>query len=152
MRALPELDAIVTEWESDCGVDSSDLAETTVRFARIHAKYLSYYSSARLRLRKKEAELADLKKFKWLYYTGKMTKEEMDSRGWPYDPFSGCSKPLRGDMDYFFDSDKDLSALISIIEYTKVTVDALKEILDTIRWRHAAVKNALDSKKFDAGV
>lgn len=152
MAVLPDLESIIKEWEVDAAIDSSKLDETTVKLARAHAKYLSYHSFYRLRLRKKEVAFDDLKKSKWLYYTGKMTKEEMDQHGWPYDPFGGNCKPLRNELDYYFESDKELSEAKSVIEYLKITVDAIKEILDTIRWRHSAVKNIIDAQKFSAGV
>jgi hypothetical protein len=152
MAVLPDLEAIIKEWEVDATIDSAKLDETTVRLARAHAKYLSYHSFYRLRLRKKEVQFDELRKDKWLYYTGKMTKAEMDQRGWAYDPFEGGAKPLRAELDYYFESDKDLTEGKSVIEYLKITIDAIKEILDTIRWRHSAVKNIIDAQKFSAGV
>jgi hypothetical protein len=149
---IPNLEEIIKEWEDDSKIDRSKLDETTCRLAACHAKYISYFSSYKLRLRRKEGELADLKKEKWLYYTGKYTKGECDERGWPYDPFGGNAKPLKNDLDYYFDSDSDLKSLGDTIEYISTCVDALKEILDTIRWRHSAIKNIIDFKKFEAGV
>ena len=28
-------------------------------------------------------------------------------KGWEYDPFGGLNKPLKGDMNYYYDADTD---------------------------------------------
>jgi hypothetical protein len=39
-----------------------------------------------------------------------------------------------------------------VVEYQQNIVETLKEILDTLRWRHTVIKNILDFKRFTAGV
>jgi hypothetical protein len=145
------LDDILTMWKADSVIDENNLDGTTVKCAVLHSKYLELFSVAKLQMRKKEADLAVMKKDKWLYYNGKMTREEMDSRGWPYDPFSGMNKPLKGDLEMFYDTDEDIRKIKSQMEYQKTIIEALDEILSTIRWRHQAIRNMIDWKKFTAG-
>lgn len=147
-----DVEELLRQWANDSKISENALDETTLRTAVLHSKYLELYTLAKLRLKKKELDLAILKKDKWLYYNGKMTKEEMDERGWQYDPFNGMNKPLKGDMEMYYNTDSDIAATKMQAEYIGVYLDTCKEILDTLRWRHQNIKNILDFKKFQAGV
>jgi hypothetical protein len=61
------------------------------------------------------------------------------------------TRPLKCDMDMFYNTDPDISKLMSIIEYQKTIVETLQEILDNIRWRHTNIKNIIEHRKFVAG-
>ena len=145
------LEELLKTWEVDSVIDEVNLDSTSIACARLHAKYLELYSLAKLNLKKKELSMAHLRKDKWLYYNGKMTKEEMDSRGWPYDPFSGMSKPLKSDMELFYTTDSDIMKLQGQIEYQTTIVEALKDIMDNIKWRHTTIKNIIDHRRFVSG-
>lgn len=147
-----DVDFLLKEWQVDSKISEHALDETTLKGAMLHSKYLELYTHAKLRLKKKELDLAILKKDKWLYYNGKMTKDEMDTRGWPYDPFNGMNKPLKGDMEMYYNTDRDISECKMACEYIGVYVDTCKEILDTLRWRHQSIKNMIEFRKFQAGV
>jgi hypothetical protein len=145
------LDTILTLWKEDSKIDDVNLDVTSIASASLHSKYLELYSIAKLRYKKKDLEMAVLKKDKWLYYNGKMTKEDMDSRGWNYDPFAGMAKPLKSDMEMFYETDPDISKLRLTMDYQQTVVDALKDILDNIKWRHSTIKNILDFRRFTSG-
>lgn len=145
------LDEIIKMWAEDSVIDSKNLDTTSIKSAALHAKYLELYSVAKLQLKKQDWTMAVLKKDKWLYYNGKMSKEEMDKFGWPYDPFNGLTKPLKSDMDMFYETDPDISKLKMQMDYQTAVVDALKEIMDNIKWRHSTIKTILDAQKFMAG-
>jgi hypothetical protein len=145
------LDNILELWKEDSKIDEVHLDNASIKSASLHSKYLELYSLSKLRLKKKDYELAVLKKDKWLYYNGKMPKEDMDSRGWPYDPFNGLAKPLKSEMDIYFDTDPDISKLKMVMEYQQTIVETLKDILDNVRWRHTTIKNIIDFRRFTAG-
>lgn len=138
-------------WAEDSVINENKLDISSIDGARMHSKYLELYGVYKLRVKKKEHELAVLKKDKWLYYAGKMTKAEMDSRGWPYDPYCGASKPMKSELDIYIETDEDVSNLKLVIEYQKTLVETCKEILDTLRWRHTIIKNIIDHRRFMAG-
>ena len=118
--------------------------------AKMHAKYLELLNVAKLTLKRKELEQQVQLRDKWLYFNGKMEKAEMDSRGWPYDPFKGL-KILRNDMDYFFNADADLQKMEERVTYLKTMVTTLEEILQTLKWRHTVIKNMIDWRRFTSG-
>ena len=147
-----DVEELLRQWANDSKISEHALDETTLRTSVLHSKYLELYTLAKLKLKKKELDLAILKKDKWLYYNGKMTKDEMDEKGWEYDPFHGMNKPLKGDMEMYYNTDKDIAECKMHCEYISVYLDTCKEILDTLRWRHQTIKNIIDFKKFQAGV
>lgn len=146
------VEELLKMWREDSNINDAALDQTTLQTAILHSKYLELYTISKLKYKKKDLDLAVMKKDKWLYYNGKMTKAEMDERGWAYDPFHGMAKPLKSDMDMYYNTDSDIIEIKMQLEYISSYVDACKEILDTIRWRHQSIKNILDFKKFQAGV
>lgn len=146
------LDDILKMWSEDSKIDEVNLDVTSMKSAQLHAKYLELYSLSKLQFKKGELGMAVLKKDKWLYYNGKMNKEDMDSRGWNYDPFAGMAKPLKSDMDLFYETDADISKLKMKLDYQQTIVESLKDILDNIKWRHTHIKNMIDFRRFTAGV
>ena len=146
------LNEILESWKTDSVIDDSALDEDTVKTSKLHAKYLEIYSLSKLQLKKKEFDLEKIKKDKWLYYTGKMTKSDMDERGWAYDPFQGMTKPLKSEMSMYYETDEDLVKVKAQIDYQKSIIDSLEEIMNNIRWRHSHIKNIIESRKFTSGM
>lgn len=144
------LEEVLKMWKEDAVIPEMDLDEASRQTTRLHAKYLELHSVTRLQIKKREMEQKNLLKDKWLYYNGKMSKEEMDARGWPYDPFNGL-KILRSDLEYYFNADPDLQKSEERIEYLKSIEGALKEIMDNIKWRHQTIRNVIDWRKFTSG-
>jgi len=145
------IDELHKIWNIDSKIDEVNLDETSINGAKLHAKYLELYSIAKLRLKKKELKKAVLKKDLWLYYNGKMSKDEMDQRDWKYDPFDGLAKPLKSDMEKFYSTDSELLELELQLEYDKTYVETCKEILDNIKWRSQTIKNIIAWRQFQSG-
>ena len=145
------LDDIMKMWEVDCEIDDLALDDETKKTSKLHAKYLELVNVNRLQRAKLDSHLDTFKKDKWLYYTGKMTKQDMDSRGWAYDPFNGGIKPLKSELSFYYDSDEDIIKVKQKIEYQKTIGNLLEEIMNNLRWRHTHVKNIIDWKKFVSG-
>jgi len=145
------IEDVLEMWKTDSEIDELKLDEASQQSARLHAKYLEMLSVTRLQLKKKEAEFKVLLKDKFLWYNGKLTKDEMDARGWDYDPLNGL-KVLKGDMDRFYDSDTDIQNAQMKIDYLKELVSTLEEIMGNIRWRHQNIKNMIEHRKFTSGI
>jgi len=145
------IEDVLDRWKTDSEIDELKLDEASQQSARLHAKYLEMLSVTRLQLKRKEAEFRVLLKDKFLWYNGKMSKDEMDARGWDYDPLNGL-KVLKGDMDRFYDSDSDIQNAQMKIDYLKELVSTLEEIMGNIRWRHQNIKNMIEHRKFTSGI
>jgi len=145
------IEDILEMWKDDSEIDDLNLDEESRKSANLHSKYLEILSVTRLQLKRKEMEFQTLLKDKWLHYNGKMPREDIDARGWDYDPLNGL-KVLKGDMNKFYDSDPDIQKAQAQIDYTKEMVSVLEEIMGNIRWRHQNIKNSIEWKKFTAGI
>ena len=138
-------------WEKDGQIDELKLDDTTIRMARIHSKYLELLTIAKMTRKKRELEYKTLLKDKWLYYNGKLSKEQIDAFKWEYDPFGGLNKPLKGDMNYYYDADTDIQRSQALLEVQKIQVETIEEIMNTIRWRHQNIGNIIKWRSFEAG-
>ncbi len=137
-------------WNEDCVIHEMKLDEASRDAPLLHSKYLELLSHTKLKLKRAEAQQKVLLKDKWLYYNGKMSEEDLKTKGWNPDPFNGL-KVLKGEMDYYYDSDPEIQKSEERIEYYKTSIDVLKEILSNITWRHQTVKNMIEWKKFQSG-
>ena len=144
------LENVLSEWDADSKINQSKLDQTSVDTAMLHSKYLKWLSLAKLQLKKSQMNQKSLLKDKWLYYNGKMSQEEIESRNWDYDPFNGL-KVMKGDMDHYYDSDKEIQQSEEKITYFKTLVETLQEIVETLRWRHQTIGNIIKWKNFEAG-
>ena len=145
------VEQILEMWKEDAKIDEIDLDKSSTDTPKLHSKYLELLTVSKLQLKRLNLKIASLKKDKWLYYTGKMTKEDMDAKGWEYDPFKGGAKPIKSDRDNYYDSDPHIQELVAKIEYQQTLVDTLEEIMNVIRWRHSTIKNIIDWRRFTSG-
>ena len=138
-------------WKEDSIIDEMQLDESSRQSAKLHGKYLEILSVNKLKLKKQEAEFKVLLKDKWLHYNGKMSQEDIEEKGWDYDPLGGLTV-LKGDMGYYYDSDPVIQKAKASIDYTQEICDVLKEILENIKWRHQNIKNMIEWRKFTSGI
>jgi hypothetical protein len=143
------LDDILAQWSQDCEI-TNKLDECSRDTPKLHAKYLGYMTNTKLLLKRAEASQQSLLKQKFLWYNGKLSPEEVQHLGWNPDPFDGL-KIMKGDMDYYYDSDPEIQASEAKIVYYKTMFDTLKEILDTLKWRHQTIGNIIKWRSFEAG-
>ena len=144
------LQPIITMWEKDCIINNTSLDEASRQTPMLHAKYLPMHGEAKIMLRRAQMAQKTLLKDKWLYYNGKMSQEEIEAKGWEFDPFKGL-KVLKGEMDYYYDADTDIQESEDEIQQLKVLVETLQEIVDNIKWRHQTIGNMIKWRMFEAG-
>ena len=137
-------------WQEDSTINNNQLDETSRQTPKLHSKYLQLWSTAKLELRRTEFEQKKLLKEKWLYYNGKMDQETLSQKGWNPDPFDGL-KILKGEMDYYYDSDPEIQKSEEKIQYWKTVIDTLTEIIDNLKWRHQTISNIIKWKQFESG-
>ena len=143
------LDEILDEWSRDCEI--GNLEKTSKETPKLHAKYLGLLMRAKLQLKQTEVKQQNLLKAKFLWYNGKLSQEDTERRGWAPAPFDGL-KVMKGDLNYWYDSDKDIQESEAKIVYFKTVIETLKDIVDALKWRHQTVKNIIEVRKFEAGV
>jgi len=146
-----DIDSILLMWSEDSAIDEHSLDDTTIKGARLHSKYLDLYTKTKIHIKKTDMELNTLLKSKWEWYNGKMPKNQIDSLGWAYDPFDGCSKPLKGYMDRYYNADPDIQKVKAKLDLLNIQKETLDEIISTLRWRHQNIKNIISWRQFLSG-
>jgi len=137
-------------WQQDSIIQNNQLDESSRQTPKLHSKYLQLWSTAKLELRRAEFDQKRLLKEKWLYYNGKMDQETLKEKGWDPDPFEGL-KILKGEMDYYYDSDPEIQKSEEKIQYWKTVIETLTEIIDNLKWRHQTISNIIKWKQFESG-
>lgn len=145
-----DLKTIHEMWSKDCEISQTKLDEASRTTPMLHSKYLELLTTYKLTLKRAEFEQKKLLKDKWLYYNGKMDQERVEELGWQPDPFDGL-KILKGEMDYYYDSDPEIQDSEGKIQYYKTVIDTLEEIINTLRWRHQTIGNMIKWKQFESG-
>jgi hypothetical protein len=145
-----DLQNVLDMWKEDCEIEEMNLDESSRETPKLHAKYLELYSLAKLQMKKAEMNQKSLLKDKWLYYNGKMDQKTLQAKGWNPDPLDGL-KILKGDMDYYYDSDPEIQRSEELIQYYKTVVETLSDITDNIKWRHQTIRNMIEWRKFTSG-
>ena len=145
-----KLSDIQEMWKKDCQIDDIELDRSSLQVPILHAKYSEILANQKLIQILYENQLKNLQKDKWLWYTGKLSQEEIQEKNWDYDPFNGLTI-LKSDYDKFFGADKDIQKAIEKMEYCKVVVEYLQDIVSQLTWRHQTIKNIIEWRRFMAG-
>ena len=143
------IEEIQAMWEQDSAIDDNHLGEASTETAKIHSKYIKLMVQVKLRLTKARAEYNLLRKNKFKYYRGELSREELFQLSW--EPYQ-LIKPLKNEMDEFLQGDQDLINLNTKIEYLETMGYLLEGILGQIKARDWQLKNGIEWKKFLAGM
>ena len=123
----PTIEELITQWEKDADVDSTEPGKEILRVPLLHSKYNKYLSLHNLSSKKCVNDINKMKKLKWLYYTGKMDQEQLQELGW--EPFRFT---LKSDISVYIDGDEDLARLNQRKQYheeaSSFCINVMKEI------------------------
>jgi hypothetical protein len=147
-----DLDTILSEWKEDSQIPKNQLDEASRKTPELHHKYLSYLSGMKLRLKRAEFEQKNLLKDKWLYYEGKMSQEDIQSKGWKPDPYDGLVITTKGQKENWYDTDKEIQDSELKIQYLNTCIDTLTEIVNNVTWRHQTISNMIKWRQFETGI
>jgi hypothetical protein len=144
LKEIPEM------WKTDCPIDDIELDASSLEVPKLHAKYAELLSNSKLSVIRYERQMKEMDKDKWLWYSGKMTKDQIEDKNWDYDPFGGLTV-LKSDYDKFKGADQEIQDLYEKLQYLKITVEYLQDVVSQITWRHQTIKNIIEWRKFMAG-
>jgi hypothetical protein len=144
-----KLTEIQEAWAKDCRIDETNLGHASAQVPMLHSKYLNLLTNSRLQLRKSESDLARLRRTKYRYYRGELSKEELTELGW--EQWQGV-KPIKNEMDEFLATDDDLIAQTDRVEYFKTVYQQLESILKSISSRTWDIKSSIEWYKFSNGM
>jgi len=142
------LDELKTMIKKDLEIDQTALDTESSRTPQIHNKYLVMFMDERLKLNRLENELAVLRRNKWLYYTGRMSKEELDLLGW--EPFE--LNILKNEADQMIESDSEYIKAHEKIQFQSEKVKYLEDVIKIVNNRQWQIRSIIDWLKFTQGV
>ena len=143
-----KLSDIQSMWVEDARIDETNLSASSLNIPNLHAKYLALLSNTKLSLRKAESDYFRLRKRKYRYYRGEMSKQELLDEGW--EQWLGA-KPLKNEMDEFLSTDDDLLLLQDKVEYFKTVIFHLEQIMKSLNSRTWDIKNSIEFMKWSQG-
>jgi hypothetical protein len=89
-----------------------------------------------------------LEYYKWLYYQGKMGKQDLDKFGWEQFDL----KILKSDIQKVIDSDEELTQRRLAIGEQQDKVDFVKAVITNLNNRSFLIGHAIEMLKFEHGI
>jgi hypothetical protein len=142
------LDEIKIQAELDTAIDNSHLEDEASRIPQLHNKYLCMLIDEKSILESLENKFKVLKRDKWLFYSGKMSEEELKQKGW--EPFE--LNILKNDLDRFIDSDSDIINLGNKIFIQREKVNYIESVAKIISNKIWNIRSTIEWIKFTQGI
>jgi len=142
------LDELKNMIKKDLEIDQTALDAESSRTPQVHNKYLVMFMDEKLKLKRMENELSVLRRNKWLYYTGRMSKEELDQHGW--EPFE--LNILKNEADQMIESDTDYIKASEKVNFQQEKVSYLEDVIKIVNNRQWQIRSIIDWLKFTQGV
>ena len=139
------LDELKLQVSQDLRVDDEHLDTESLKNQEIKAKYLEHKSKFELLLFKAKGDYKRLYREKWEYYGGKA-----DAKIYATKPFD--LKVLKTDLGVYISADEEIIDAENKIGYLETVVDYIKGVIKSVDNRGWDIKNAIEWKKFEAGL
>ena len=139
------LDELKLQVQRDLKVDNEHLDTESLKNQEIKANYLDYKSRYELLLYKAKGDYKRMYREKWEYYGGKA-----DAKIYATKPFD--LKVLKTDLAVYISADEDIMNAENKIGYLETVVDYIKGVIKSVDNRGWDIKNAIEWRKFEAGV
>ena len=139
------LDELKLQVSQDLKVDDEHLDTESLKNQEIKATYLDHKSKFELLLFKAKGDYKRLYREKWEYYGGKA-----DAKIYATKPFD--LKVLKTDLGVYISADEEIIDAENKIGYLETVVDYIKGVIKSVANRGWDIKNAIEWKKFEAGL
>ena len=139
------LDELKLQVSQDLRVDDEHLDTESLKNQEIKATYLDHKSKFELLLFKAKGDYKRLYREKWEYYGGKA-----DAKIYASKPFD--LKVLKTDLGVYISADEEIIDAENKIGYLETVIDYIKGVIKSVDNRGWDIKNAIEWKKFEAGL
>ena len=126
-------------------VNDEKLDTEALKNQGLYAKYLDHKSRFELLLHKAKGDYKKMYREKWEYYGGKA-----DAKVYVTKPFD--LKVLKSDLSVYIESDDEIIQCEHKVAYLETVVKYIDGVLKSINSRGWDIKNAIDWRKFEAGM
>ena len=142
------IEQIKAQAELDTIIDANHLDDEASRIPQIHNKYLCMLIDEKLIHENLESKLKILRRDKWLYYSGKLSEDELKRKGW--EPFD--LNILKQDLDRFIDSDQDIITLSNKVFLQKEKINYIEGVAKIISNKIWNIRSSIEWIKFTQGL
>lgn len=142
----PDIDSLVSHWEKDSQIDSTEPGREILRIPVLHNKYNKFMTMHTLAAKKAQYEYAKMKKLKWAYYSGKMSDEDLEKYKW--EPFQFV---LKSDISVYIEGDEDLADLAYKESYHKEAATFCQNVMKELNNRTWQLKEYMTHERFIQG-
>jgi hypothetical protein len=143
---MENLEQILKYWDTDSNMDQTEPSKELLKIPVLHSKYLNILTKHKIASKKAHFDYLRMRKIKWEYFTGKMSKEELDEYGW--EPFQFA---LKSDINTYLEADKDLIKLLEKKVYHEEVVSVVESIMAELKQRTWQLRDFISWEKFVGG-
>jgi hypothetical protein len=143
---MEKLEQILEFWNVDADMDQTEPGKELLKIPKLHNKYLTILVKHKMASKKSHFDYLRMRKLKWEYYTGKMSKEELEKHGWS--PFQFT---LKSDISTYLEADNDLIRLLEKKMYHEETVSVVEAIMKELNSRTYQLKDYISWERFIGG-
>ena len=143
---METLEQVLKMWDSDSVIDRTEPSKELLNIPKYHSNYLAILTKHKIATKKAHFDYLRMRKVKWEYFTGKMSKDELDEYGW--EPFQFA---LKSDITTYLEADKDLIKLLEKKVYHEEVVSVIESIMNELKQRTWQLRDFISWEKFVAG-
>jgi hypothetical protein len=143
---MENLEQILKYWDTDSNMDQTEPSKELLKIPVLHSKYLNILTKHKIASKKAHFDYLRMRKIKWEYFTGKMSKEELNDYGW--EPFQFT---LKSDISTYLESDGDLIKLLQKKIYHEEAVSVIESIMGELKQRTWQLRDFISWEKFIGG-
>jgi len=143
---MENLEQILKYWDTDSNMDQTEPSKELLKIPVLHSKYLNILTKHKIASKKAHFDYLRMRKIKWEYFTGKMSKEELDEYGW--EPFQFA---LKSDINTYLEADSDLIKLLEKKVYHEEAISVIESIMSELKNRNWEIKSFIDWERFISG-
>lgn len=143
---MENLEQVLKYWEKDSVMDQTEPSKELLRIPMLHSKYLNILTKHKIASKKAHFDYLRMRKVKWEYFTGKMSKEELDQYGW--EPFQFA---LKSDITTYLEADGDLIKLLEKKVYHEEVISVIESVMSELKQRTWQLRDFISWEKFVNG-
>jgi len=143
---MENLEQVLKNWERDAEIDQTEPGKELIKIPTLHNKYLSILTKHKIASKKAHFDYLRMRKIKWEYYTGKMSREELEQYGWEAFQFT-----LKSDITTYLEADSDLIKLLEKKVYHEEVGSVIESIMQELKSRTFQLRDFISWEKFIGG-
>lgn len=143
---LLNLEDIVAMWDKDAPMDDTEPGKMMINIPNLHARYAKQLVGHSLASKAKYGAYTALRKFKYDYFTGKLSDADLIKHG--LEPFRLL---LKADVSTYIDADPEILAIKAKMALHDETAEFCRMVVKELSNRVWELKAFIDWEKFTQG-